>query len=116
MAMTKKQFLDKMEELVNEYKGNPKDCTSDKKRYKKKEWNEIKNLDLSSLAWTTCIFAKHKEALGDHSSNFIIGHVGVDTETIDTNLKDEGGNFIEYKLADYNYLIKLSDLNLASLG
>lgn len=98
-----------------------------KKPYIHNKFNKIRDLDLESIAFDTCIFLKENVVedfnLHDYvtaSANVTIGYIGrsydededdFDEEnSLKTNRDDVNDNPIVELLSDYDYVIKLSDV------
>lgn len=91
-----------------------------KKPYINNRFNKIRNLDLQSIEYDTCIFLKEKVVdyfkLHDYvagSCDVTIGYIESAYDEyllIKTSRSDEHGNSIVENLSDYDYVIKLSDV------
>ena len=100
---------------------------SNTKYYQSNKFNKIRDLDLKSIEYETCIFLKenvvddfkmHDYVAG--SGSVTIGYIGLsydededyfdEENSLKTNRADVIGNCIVEKLSDYDYVIKLSDV------
>lgn len=101
-------------------KGSETEESDIKKPYINNKFNKIRDLDLKSLEYDTCIFLKEKVVnyfkLNDYvagSCDVTIGYIESSYDEdilIETSRGDEDGITITEKLSDYDYVIKLSDV------
>ena len=102
-------------------KGSETEESDIKKPYIDNKFNKIRNLDLDSIDYDTCLFLNESvvDDFKEHdyvagSCDVTIGYVArayeddEDAGLIKTS--DEHGNCIVEKLSDYDYVIKLSDV------
>lgn len=100
---------------------------SNTKYYQSNRFNKIRDLDLKSIEYETCIFLK-ENVVGDFkmhdyvagSDGVTIGYIGRsydededdfdEEDNLKTNRSDVVGNTIVESLSDYDYVIKLSDV------
>ena len=100
---------------------------SNTKYYQSNSFNKIRDLDLKSIEYETCIFLK-ENVVGDFkmhdyvagSDGVTIGYIGRsydededdfdEVNSLKTNRADVIGNSIVETLSDYDYVIKLSDV------
>ena len=108
-------------------KGSETEESDIKKPYVSNKFNKIRDLDLKSIEYDTCIFLKGN-VVGDFemhdyvagSDGVTIGYIGRsydedgddfdEVNSLKTNRADAIGNSIIEKLSDYDYVIKLSDV------
>lgn len=101
-------------------KGSETEESDIKKPYINNKFNKIRDLDLKSLEYDTCIFLKEKvvnyfklNAYVAGSCDVTIGYIESSYDEdilIETSRGDEDGITITEKLSDYDYVIKLSDV------
>lgn len=98
-----------------------------KKPYIRNKFNKIRDLDLGSIDFDTCILLKENVVDGFKMHDYVAGSDGVtigyigrsydededafdEVNSLKTNRADAIGNTIVEKLSDYAYVIKLSDV------
>lgn len=100
-----------------------------KKPYINNKFNKIRNLDLESIEYDTCIFLKGNVVGYFKMHDYVAGSDGVtigyiarsydedededyfdEVNSLKTNRADVVGNTIVEKLSDYDYVIKLADV------